>query len=246
MSYSFPFRRPLVLGHRGACAHAPENTLAAFRMAMEEGADGIELDAHLTRDGEVVVMHDENVERTTNGHGRLSQLTMEEVRRLDAGIRYGDQFSGEHVPTLAGVFEALGDEPVYDLELKNLTNPANGLERKVVDLVRRYGLEKRVLATSFNPLAVRAFRKVIPEAPCGLLLLGGKAGRLEETLIGHWAAPELVGLYHAGLSGRFPVRDVVLVWGPRTPKEVRRSIELGAAGVIVDDPGMARRILAAG
>lgn len=243
---SFPFRRPLVLGHRGACAHAPENTLAAFRLALEDGADGIELDAHLTRDGAVVVMHDENVARTTNGHGRLSQLTLQEVRRLDAGIRFGEQFKGEHVPTLADVFEALGDRPVYDLELKNLASPANGLERKVAELVRRYGLEKRILVTSFNPLSVRAFRREMPATPCGLLLLGGKAGRLEDRLIGRWVAPQLVGLYHTGFEERFPARRNVLVWGAQNPEEVRRAIRLGAAGVIVDDPGMARRIVVAG
>ena len=83
MTMVFPFQKPLVLGHRGACAHAPENTLAAFHLALECGADGIELDARLTRDKAVMVLHDASVDRVTNGRGRLAALTQAEVERLD-------------------------------------------------------------------------------------------------------------------------------------------------------------------
>jgi glycerophosphoryl diester phosphodiesterase len=246
MMTAFPFPTPLVLGHRGASAHAPENTLASFRLALEQGADGIELDARLTRDGEVVVLHDGRVERVSNGQGPVAGLTLAEVQRLDAGSRFSPAFAGERIPALAEVFETLGDRPVYDLEIKNFGMQGNGLERKVLALVRRYGLEKRVIITSFNPDSVHFFRRELPEAPAGLLLLGGAAGRLEEILFMAWTSGNLLGLSHSGLTPALIERHKsrsVFVWGVRTSEDVRRAFELGAAGVIADDPAMVRAAL---
>jgi glycerophosphoryl diester phosphodiesterase len=235
-----------VLGHRGASKHAPVNTVAAFRLALESGADGIELDANLTRDGDVVVMHDGQIGRTTNGCGRLADLTLAEIQRLDAGSWFGPTFSKEKAPSLAQVFQALGGRPVYDLEIKNLDAPGNGLERKVIALVRQFNLEKSVLISSFNPLAVRIFRRELPEAPAMLLLMGGAAGLTELNLIGRWASPGMIGLFHRDLSERLIHRIGslnVLVWGPSNSQEVCLAVEYGAVGIIVDDPGMARKAL---
>jgi glycerophosphoryl diester phosphodiesterase len=237
------FNKILVFGHRGDCAHAPENTLAAFRMALERGADGIELDARLTRERTVMVLHDAGVERVTHAHGKMAELTTEEIQRLDAGSPFGPEFQGERIPALEEVFAAFGDRPIYDLEIKNFEAPGNGLEGKVLELVRRFGLEKRVIISSFNPLAVRYFRRELPQAPAGLLLLGGVAGRMEESLISRWAAPELVGLYHIGLTEGFLARQgerMCMVWGTMTPAEVCRAVRCGAVAVIADDPAMAR------
>jgi glycerophosphoryl diester phosphodiesterase len=244
MSANWLFTKPLVLGHRGDCAHAPENTLASFRMALEQGADGIELDARLTRDRAVMVLHDAGVERVTHARGKMAGLTMEEIRCLDAGSYFAPAFRGERIPALEEVFAAFTDRPIYDLEIKNFEAPGNGLEAKVLELVRRFGLEKRVIISSFNPLAVRYFRRELPQAPAGLLLLGGGAGRLEETLVSRWAAPELVGLYHTGLTDRFMTRQGerhFMVWGTATPAEVCRAVGCGAVAVIADDPAMARK-----
>jgi glycerophosphoryl diester phosphodiesterase len=249
MSGIFPFASPLVLGHRGACAHAPENTLASFRLAMEQGADGIELDVRLTRDGAVMVLHDAGVDRVTTGRGKMAQLTADEIRRLDAGSRCGPAFAGERIPSLEEVFAAFGDRAVYDLEIKNFDAPGNGLEGNVLALVRRFDLEKRVIISSFNPLAVRYFRRELPQAPAALLLLGGAAGRLEESMISRWASPDLVGLYHTGLTDQFLARQgerKSLVWGVASPGDVRRAVKNGALAVIADDPGMARRAFADG
>jgi len=248
MSPRWPWTQPQVLGHRGAAAHAPENTLAAFRLALEQGADGIELDVRLSRDGEVMVLHDGRVERVTDGQGALADLTRAEIQRLDAGSRFSTAFAGERIPSLAEVFESLGDRPLYDLEIKNFSAPHNGLEAKVLDLVRRYGLEERVLFSSFNPLALRFLQRALPAAPAGLLLLGGAAGRLEEAVLAGWAAPGCVGLHHAGLTVAFAARQhhrAVLVWGVQSPAEALCGYGLGAAALIADDPGMVRRTLAA-
>jgi glycerophosphoryl diester phosphodiesterase len=243
-----PPQRPLVFGHRGASALAPENTLAAFRLAEAQGADGIELDARLSRDGQVMVLHDGGVKRVTGADGVLAKLTRAEIQRLDAGQHKGATFAGERIPALEEVFEACGDRIFYDLEMKNLTAPNNGLEARVLALVRRYHLEERVLITSFNPRAVAYFQRELPQAPAGLLLIGGWAGQVEESLARRSAAANLVGIFHAGYSPEFPRRlkeRRVLVWGVQTDADVRRAAELGASGVIADDPGKARQALEA-
>src|SRR3990170_7761080 len=128
--------RPLIFAHRGASAYAPENTLAAFRLALDQGADGIELDAKLSADGEIVVIHDQTVDRTTPRKGRVDQLTLSELRKLDAGSWKGDVFSGEKIPALAEVFSAVGGKLKINVELTNYSSPQDGLANKVLALVR--------------------------------------------------------------------------------------------------------------
>src|SRR5690242_14424230 len=100
--------QPVLFAHRGASAHAPENTLAAFELALTQQADGIELDVKLTSDGHVIVHHDATVNRTTNGQGRIKDMTLVGLKKLDAGSSFSEQFRGEKIPTLEEVFEAVG------------------------------------------------------------------------------------------------------------------------------------------
>src|SRR5512135_2653183 len=125
-----PRPTPLVLAHRGASLHAPENTLAAFTLAADQGADGIELDVKLTRDGSIVVMHDATVDRTTTGHGRVSDLTLSEIKALDAGSNFEPQFAQERVPLLEEVFAAVAGRLMINIELTNYASRRDGLERK--------------------------------------------------------------------------------------------------------------------
>ncbi len=246
MSTVFPFQKPLVLGHRGDCAHAPENTIAAFRRALEAGADGIELDARLTRDKVVMVLHDAGVDRISNGHGRLASMTQAEVELLDAGASFDRCFVGEQIPTLQKVFETFGPRLIYDLEIKNFDAPFNGLETRVLELVQRFGLEQRVIVTSFNPRAVHFFRQRLPLAPVGLLLAGGRLGGLEESLYRCWVSDGVLGLTSGEFNEDFVARQKgreILVWGVKTAAEVCRVVKMGAAAVVADDPGMARRAL---
>ncbi len=112
-------RRVLNVAHRGASAYAPENTLEAFELAIAQGADVIELDVRLTRDGELVVMHDAFVERTTNGRGEVRLMTLDEILVLDAGYWFGETWRGTRVPTLREVLERLADRALVDVELKD-------------------------------------------------------------------------------------------------------------------------------
>ena len=166
----FPYlERPLNLGHRGAPKAAPENTLASFQKAREMGADGIELDVMLSADGEVVAMHDSNVERTTDGHGRIPELTLAEIKALDAGARFDPPFVGERVPTFREVAQWAADDMLLNVELKSLSVRGDGLEDKVVAIIREYGLEGRVILSSFNPLSLVRAKRIAPDLPTGLL-----------------------------------------------------------------------------
>src|SRR3990172_10900022 len=109
--------RPAILAHRGASAYAPENTLAALELALRQRADGLELDAKLSADGQVVVIHDQRVDRTTDGHGRVGQMDFEALRRLDAGSWYDSSFRGQKIPTLVEVLERVGGQLLVNVEL---------------------------------------------------------------------------------------------------------------------------------
>ena len=143
---------PIIFGHRGACAHAPENTLASFELALAHGADAIELDAKLTADRQVVVIHDQTVERTTNGQGRVNQLKLEEIRRLDAGSHFDIAFKGEPVPTLEEILTKVSVRTFTNIELTNYASPNDELPILVAELVKRLGMQDRVMFSSFHPI----------------------------------------------------------------------------------------------
>src|SRR6266496_640164 len=110
--------RPIVFAHRGASAHAPENTIAAFELALAQNADAIELDVKLTADGHVVVIHDSTVDRTTGSRGRVKDLSLAQLRSLDAGSFFSEKYRGEKIPTLEEVLEAVGKRTIINVELK--------------------------------------------------------------------------------------------------------------------------------
>lgn len=149
--------RVIVLGHRGYMSAYPENSLLAFRKAIEAGADGIELDVWLTRDGKVIVMHDESIDRTSNMSGNQKNMTVEELKKADIGM-------GERIPTLEEVFEALPKDALINIELKD-TDAAG----EVAKIVAQNGPE-RVMVSSFIIDALREYRKHDKETVMGLLI----------------------------------------------------------------------------
>ena len=161
--------RTLNFGHRGASHDAPANTLVAFERAGEVGADGIELDVMFSRDGVPVVIHDETLDSTTDGHGPVSALTLAELKALDAGSYKGPQYAGARIPTLEEVFAAVGQRLLINVELKGLSARADGLEAQVAGLIARHGMDARVIISSFNPIRLRRFRRAAPHIPIGFL-----------------------------------------------------------------------------
>ena len=151
------FPRPIILAHRGDSAHAPENTLPSFQQALQKGADGVELDVKLTADGHVIVIHDSTVDRTTDGSDRVSSLTLESIRKLDAGKWFNEKFTGTKVPLLEEVFETIGRDKIINIELKsaNYFSSRDDLVLKVCELVKRHNNQNQILFSSFFPSYTR-------------------------------------------------------------------------------------------
>ena len=240
--------KPVLFAHRGAKAHAPENTLSSFRLAVEHGADAIELDVKLTADGEVVVLHDTTLDRTTNGHGLLKDHSFAQVRALDAGSWFSADFAGEPVPTLAEVFEAVGQQLFINIELTNYTTPRDALVEKVVDLVRQYHMEESVLFSSFLSLNILKVRRWMPDVPAGLLADVGWAGFLARSPFGRRIAPAILHPYVADtttelITAQHRLGRRVHVWTVNDPEDMRRLYRDGVDGIFTDDPRLARQIL---
>lgn len=167
---------PLIIAHRGDSAHRPENTLAAFKSALDLGADLLELDVQLTKDGHVVVIHDGSVDRTTDGQGRVADMTLAEIRKLSAGYpeRFGDRYAAEKVPTLAEALTLARGRAKVMIEIKkesisDAEDDEAGIEVKVVAAVRQAGMDANVLFLSFDRRALRRLQKLAPELRRGHL-----------------------------------------------------------------------------
>lgn len=240
--------RPVIFAHRGASAHAPENTLPAFQLAVEQGADGIELDAKLSADGHVVVFHDARLERTTNGRGRLSAAALTDLRSLDAGSFFSAAFRDARIPSLEEVFEALGGRTLINVELTNYATPGDQLVQKVCDLVRKYGLQKHVLFSSFFASNLRKAARQLPEVPRGLLALGGWLGAWARSFafsFGDYAAlhPQLRDVSAREVRRVHRLGRRVHVWTANTAEDILRLKSWGADGIFTDDPQLALKAL---
>ena len=239
--------RPIVIAHRGDKTHAPENTLAAFTLAAENGADAIEFDVKLTGDGQVIVLHDQSVNRTTDGTGKIYQLPFAAVRELDAGGWFSESFRGERIPTLDEVFETVGQRLCMNVELANYLNPFDNLVPKVVDLVKKHALQKRMLFSSFLTRNLLKTRLLLPEVSRGLLSLRGKLGWWGRNFTWH---ADYFALHphwtdvNPGLVQRVQSTGKrVHVWTVNFEEDLKRMIGLGVDGIITDDPQLALRLL---
>jgi len=241
-------KRPVIFAHRGSSAHAPENTLAAFKLAVQQQAMAIELDVKLTADGQVVVIHDDTVDRTTNGTGWVNSLTLTELKQLEAGSKFDPEYQSERIPTLAQVFESVGNQIFIDVELKNYTSPTNDLPDKVISLVKEYNLESSVMLSSFNMIALIRARALMPEIPLGLIAIKGLAGitlrsklvRFDPLLAFHPhyldVSPQLIQATHQA-GARIHTYTV------NQPDLMRQLFISGVDGIFTDDPVVAQRVL---
>lgn len=241
--------RPIIFAHRGASAHAPENTLAAFDLALQQEADALELDAKLSIDGHVVVIHDQTVERTTDGQGEVRCMTLAALQELDAGSYFDIAFHGVRIPTLEQVFEAFGYKTFINVELTNYASPADDLPDRVVELVKRHRLEKRVLFSSFNPRALRKTIRSIPEVPIGLLALPGRPGWWARSWLGRMIVPyealhpEIHDVTTALIESTHRRGYRLNVYTVNQPEDMRRLFAMGVDGIFTDDPRLARKVL---
>ncbi len=242
-------RFPLIIAHRGASASAPENTLAAFQLAYDQKADGIELDVMLSADQELFVLHDEHVDRTTDGQGTVSEMSLAELKSLNAAAKFKAGWAKpEPLPLLGEVFDLVGKKMLINIELKNFKEPFNGLTQQVIALVEKAGLEETVLLSSFNPFNLQAAKRCNPKIKRGLLTEGGKRGGLLRGTLGMAFPYDALHPYFEDvdldlmrrLHGK---RKQVNPWTVDEPQDLLRLKDLGVDMIITNDPLKARQIL---
>ena len=242
------YPHPLVIAHRGASKYAPENTMAAFLIAVEQGAHAIELDVMLCASGHLVVIHDADVDRTTTGSGRVVNMSLKEIKALCAGDWFDKSYSGEPVPTLNEVLETVGRKCLINIELKNYTTPFDQLATITAETVLRQNLQHRVFFSSYNPFNFRKIKRVLPEAQVGLLTYKKTSGPVFRQ-IARWIGPyETLNPHFSDVGTASVMRTQ---WGdmpifPYTVNEaadIQAMFDAGVDGVITDDPLLACEIL---
>ena len=249
---------PLCMAHRGASARAPENTLAAFKEAIRLGVDSIELDVHLSADGVPMVIHDDSVDRTTNGRGPVSSLTCRSLRRLDAGAWFSSRFRGERIPTLEEALECARGRCGLNIEIKEPddgrgrglrprgagVSAPDAVSRAVARAVARTDFKEPLIVSSFSARALRQARAAMSDVPIGFLA--------SRSLRGLRSLHRKVGLYavhpHVRLAAARRVRLahrlglLVLFWTVNDARLMRRLLALGGDGLMTDDPTLFREL----
>jgi glycerophosphoryl diester phosphodiesterase len=247
------YQQPLIIAHRGAAADAPENTLAAFELALDQGADAIELDVHLSADGVPVVIHDPRLDRTTSGSGLVREHTAAEIRRLDAGSWFNRRnaakarakYSTQRIPLLPEVLALAGARRCRIFaEIKSGGRIYPGIEAKVLEEIYRAGLAGRATILSFDTKVLRAIRTLDAEIALGTGFDHPVPALRRARLLGarflapHWAlaTPRFVRRAHAvGLQ--------VIVWTVNPLRAMRRMLACGVDGIITDFPGRLAALL---
>jgi len=234
---------PVIVAHRGASSLAPENTMAAVYKALELGIPWVEIDVHRTRDSVLVILHDETLDRTTNGKGEVARKRLNELAELDAGSWFGPEFAGEPIPTLEEVLLACKDKAVVLIELKGART-----EKLTVELVRELDMTDQVIIQSFDHQAVAKAKTLAPEIPTFILVRqDNNAQGLVNTAkfynadgIGirrNLLTPELIVLAHEESL-------VIIPWTVDDPTEMKEFLQLGVDGIITNYPQVLQEILA--
>ncbi|MEW6227216.1 MAG: glycerophosphodiester phosphodiesterase [Bacillota bacterium] len=231
--------KPLILGHRGASDVAPENTLAAFQAGLDVGVDGFELDVQLSSDGELVVIHDERADRTTSGKGWVKDMTLAELKKLDAGSWFNPKFAGERIPTLGEVLELVADRcALINVEIKSGVVLYPGIEAKIISLLKKFHAIDKTVLSSFNHFSLRTAKVIDPAVKTGVLYMEGlvdpwvyakqvPADALHPAF--YAVVPEIVKGAHAGGL-------TVNTWTVDKPDDMRRMIACGVDAVITNCP----------
>lgn len=235
-----------VYAHRGASAYAPENTLEAFALAAKQGAHGVELDVHLTKDGEIVVTHDEDIQRVSDGSGKVADMTLAELKRYNFN-NHQAEYPRCEIPTLREVYELLGPAGLeVNVELKNSITRYEGMEQKCIDLAAQMGMTDKVLYSSFNHFSLLVVHDIDSGIPCGILYSG--------VLVHPWKYAKEVGA-----TAIHPQLDQLLVpglvkethaegirinpWTVNNEMELRFAFGAGADCVITNHPDRALKVL---
>ncbi len=240
----------LILGHRGASAYAPDNTRAAFELAINMGADGVETDIHVTKDGVPVIQHNYEIDRNSNGHGYVEEMTYDELLQYDFGSWKGEAFKGEKILTLDECLE-IADKSMrfINLELKQVMHQDSGIVEKTIELVKKHKMVDRVLLSSFDHKLMMQAQALCPEVLIGALYDESevKQNNIYEILkdapqyvadLGFdFANPHVDYLCEEGIVEKFTQKGIgVAVWTVDKPYIAQQCVERGVKCIITNKP----------
>jgi glycerophosphoryl diester phosphodiesterase len=237
---------PLLFGHRGYSATAPENTLAAFGMCLERHVPGVELDVHLCKTGELVVVHDSNLRRVSGKDLLVEELSFPELRKIDVGSHKGSRYANERVPLLSEVFGLCGDRLYYDIELKSSDLKDIGLEQKTWDTIGSFGLGHRCMVSSFNPFALKRFDRIADHTIPTAVIYEDTEG--VPRIFRHGWGRHIARCSYLKPDKRQVTRQTmarlherkgypVCTWTVETETEAEDLLALGVDGIIANAPG---------
>jgi len=243
------YTNTVIFAHRGACALAPENTISSFELAVTHQTDAVELDAKLSKDGVVMVIHDPTLERTTNGSGKVNEHTLAELKALDAGSKFNTKYAGEKIPTLEEVFEAIGKKVLVNVELTNYSSPKDDLIARVAEVVKRQKMQDRVLFSSFIPKNLKMMKELLPDTPVALLCLEGLGGLLSRSIFLTNVSPSIIHPYLTDVDPMYVRMEHrrhrrVHVWTVNADQDIKHMLAMRVDGIFTDDPQKARKLMA--
>lgn len=237
----------MIFAHRGFSGYYPENTMLAFQKTAEESlADGIELDIQMTKDGELVIMHDETLDRTTNGSGYLKDYTLEELKTLSVGVNVKGFFPRQTIPTLREYFTWLKTTKlITNIELKTSVFEYKGIEEKLIAMVHEFGLEEQIWYSSFNHYTIAKVKELMPEAKCGLLMDTWLMN------VGSYAASQNAATVNAcswfcckeGVAEDLHAHGIKLqAWTPNDADLMKKLVDCGTDVLITNFPDIASKV----
>lgn len=240
-------KRPIIIAHRGASGEAPENTLSAFELALKQECDAIELDLHLSADGELIVCHDFTINRTTNGEGSIRELTLKELKKVDASYRFSEQYKGEQIPLLEEVFDLVPPHIMVNVEIKS--DYDQQVQPKLLELMARKNRIDQVVVSSFNHKSLYQLKLLEPSIKVGLLY--------SEAVVHHWKLQESFGMplfsLHPG-HNTIDDKDIALAVAHRieiypytinSEELLSKFINWNVSGIITDYPARMKALLEA-
>lgn len=239
-------KNPVIIAHRGASNKAPENTMAAFRKALEIGAGGIELDVHLSADGHLMVTHDEQLERTSNGRGLLKDKTFEELKELDFGSWFSPEFKGEKIPELDEVLQLIASwDGLLNIEIKNGPIFYSGIEKAVAEALVRYKLTHRTIVSSFNHYSLVQIRQINSEIRTAPLYMAGLYEPWDYARnMGACAIhPLFYNIVPEVMKGCIMNNISVNPFTVDEPEHIKAMISAGVDGIITNAPDVALSLL---
>lgn len=246
--------QPLIIAHRGAMAYAPENTIASFRIALELGANALELDLRQTKDGRLIVIHDASVNRTTNGKGNVDDYSFETIRDLDAGSWFDKKFNFERIPELQEVINMLSDSVFIIKELKEGNETYNKIEEKVVSLIRQNKIERQTILKSFDPNVLKRLRKIAPDIPLcyvytfripwlGMIIDRGISFKSIWNIDVEYLQPHRFFLSRSFVKKAQFQGFKVIAWGVESESAILEALDFGVDGIETNYADKVKRIL---